>query len=478
MELRTKVLTGMGWIAGTKFLGQLFTWVITLVIIRLLNPADYGLMTMATLVITFLSMIAELGLGAAIVQRKDLDEETIRKCFGVIILTNFLMFTILFVSAPGIAGFFNEAKLTPVIRLVAVSFLITTFSIVPEALLERELNFKNKSILDLSTVIIGSIVTLILALLNFGVWSLVWGKLATSIIKSIGINIIYTKMYRPSFSFVGMKNIFSFSSIVTLEQAIWFLYTQADSFIIGKLFGKEPLGVYSISLHLATLPMQKISGTINQVAFPAFSSIQKERDKVIQYSLKVARLMSFVAFPITWGISCVSPELVSILLGEKWLEAILPLQLLTLVMPLRMVGSLLPSVLRGVGRADISLGNLLIATAIMPGSFLIGSQWGIIGICYAWLIAFPVVFCIIIYRAMRTIGTPLSTYLATLLKPALAAAGMYLSVYMAKGLLPDGMNPIFNFACLILTGVISYSALIYLFADDLRKELFDLLKKS
>lgn len=477
MELKRKVVSGFGWMAGGKFVGQIFAWSVTLIVIRLLSPGDYGLMALATLVLTFLNLAAELGLSSAIVQRKNITDDIVKKCFGLILISNIILFVSLFLTSSYISGFFNEPKLTPVIQLISVSFLITAFGIVPEALLEREMQFKKLAIINLVTTLIGAAVTLVLALFDHGIWALVWGNVSQFFFKMLGVNFACHKFILPSFKLVGMKNIISYSYMVAMERLFFFFFNQSDSFIIGKIFGKELLGIYSVASHLASLPMQKISGVINQVAFPAFSSIQSDKKAVSTYILKASRLLCFSTFPIFLGISSISPEFVNVILGEKWLDAIIPLQLLTLVMPFRMHSNILSPVLRGIGRPGIALGNNFISFIIMASAFYIGTGWGIIGVCYAWVMVYPFVFLIATYRTMRTLNISYLVFLGTIIKPFLAGAGMYLAIYLTRTILPDELNPILLLASLIIVGAMTYVIIILTIADGLRKEALGLLKR-
>lgn len=476
MELRQKVLNGFGWMASTKLLGQIFSWAVTLIVVRILTPGDYGLMAMAALVLTFLNLVSEMGLSSAIVQQKTITEEIIRRCFGMILIINLVLFVMLYFSAIHISGFFSEPKLVPVVQVISLSFLITGLSIVPEAILERNMRFKKISIINLSSVVAGAAVTLTLALMGHGVWSLVWGNISQVLVKTIGYNINVEKFLFPSFNLAGMKSIISFSSMVAMERTLMFFYNQADSFLIGKIFGKELLGIYSVAADLASMPMQKLSGVINQVAFPAFSSIQADRSAISQYTLKAARLLCFTSFPVFWGISGVSPEFVNVILGAKWHDAILPLQLLTLVMPFRMLSNIMSPILRGVGHADTALINLTISACIMTLAFYIGTDWGIIGVCYAWLIAFPFVFIITTYRTTHTLFIEYLALLKTITKPLIAAGGMYLAIIYTRNALPEDFHPAMHLSILIMVGAITYGLIIITTASELKKEALSLLK--
>lgn len=475
MELKRKVVHGFGWMAGGKFVGQLFSWAVTVIVIRLLSPGDYGLMALATLLLTLLNLVAELGLSFAIIQIENLTEKITRQCFGMILIINVSLFVIFILTSNYTAAFFNEPELAPVIQVIAFSFLIAIFSIVPEALLEREMNFKKISIINLIAAVLGALATLILALMDYGVWALVWGNIALVLIKMIIINITSDKFILPTFNFTGMKKIMSYSIAVAMDRTLFFIYTQADIFLIGKFLGKEILGIYSVASHIASLPMHKIMGSINQVAFPAFSSIQSDKHAVANYTLKASRLMSFATFPVFWGVSSVSPEFVDVVLGSKWTDAILPLQLLTLIMPLRMINNIMSIVLYGVGSANVALVNLIISTVLMIGAFYYGLDWGIIGICYAWIAMFPVVFLITTLRTMRTLDCSYLAFLMTAFKPFVAGLGMYMAVYSARLILPEELNLALQFSVLIVVGAITYIGIILAIADELRKEVLGLL---
>ena len=165
------------------------------------------------------------------------------------------------------------------------------------------------------------------------------------------------------------------------------------------------------------------------------------------------------------------------MLGEKWLDAILPLQLLTLIMPLRMLGNIMSILLHGIGKANVAVINLSISSILMIGAFYYGMDWGIVGVCYAWVIMYPIVFIISSFRTIRTIELSYLPLVKTILKPLIAAIGMYLAVYAVRLILPADLNPALAFGILIATGALTYAAIIYSIADELRHEVIGLFKK-
>jgi len=246
----------------------------------------YGLMAISVLFVSFLMMINEMGLGAVLVQANDLDKKKVQRIFGLIFTINSVFFIVMYLSAPAIAVFFDDVRLTDIIRILSLQFLISIFEVVPESQLDRELNFKAKSIAQLVANITGGVVTLSLAYQDYGIWSLVWGNISVFLTRMLGYNIASPYLRLPRFDFMGLRQAVSFGGLIASERVMWFFYTQADIFIIGKVLGKELLGIYTVAMHISSLIYQKTAGTLYEVAFPAFSKLQDEPEKISFYFIK------------------------------------------------------------------------------------------------------------------------------------------------------------------------------------------------
>ncbi len=457
-----------------RFGGQAITWVITILVIRILSPQDYGLMAMAMYVIGFLALFEELGLASAIVQRKSLQHGLTNQVFGLLIIFNTVLYAALWFGAPIIAEFFGEPELVSIIRVAGLKLPLQVLGVVPDAILRRDMRFKGKSVVQFLAMISGSVTTLALALNGQGVWSLVYGNLATALVRAIGLQYLARFPCVPSFRFRGIGDAIGFGGLVTIDRFLFYLYSQADVFIIGKVLGKEVLGFYSVAMHLAALPMKKIAGLLNEVGFSAFSRIQNEPDKLARHFRKAIRLLSLITFPVFVGISSVTPEIVGIFLGEKWLQAILPMQLLSLVIPFRLLHTVTPTSLYGLGRADVSLGNSAIATLAMPAAFLVGIQWGLTGVCIAWLVTYPLYFSIALTRGLPHVGVSMGQYLKCLLAPLMSAVLMYLAVFGVRHLIVSLQLPAsVLLPVLIGTGAIAYTGAIVVLAPGTCREVLE-----
>lgn len=478
MSVRAQVLSGLKWTAGAKLGGQIITWGITIFVMRLLSPEDYGLQAMASVFVAFLLMMAEFGLGPALVQTQDVDEFKLRQALGIVIVVNISLMIALNVLAPAIVRFFGDARLLPILRVLSLQFPIIAISVIPDVLLQRKLEFRNRSLIDLSAAVFGSVFTLTLAFAHYGVWALVLGNLFASVWRAAAVNMVEPFPRLPSFSGAGMRSLLSFGGNISIARLLWFFFTQADVLIVGKLLGKEMLGLYSVAMHLASLPVQRVSAIMNQVAFPVFSRFQDDRGNLSGYLLKAVRALSFFAFPVLWGISSTANEIVPLFLGPHWKEAILPLQLLSLMMPLRMVANFLPTATDALGRPDLGLHNVLLASLVMPAAFLIAIHWGIVGVAVAWITAYPLVLIINVFHMLKVIGLKPGELLGAIAPPMGSAAGMYAAVWSVRWWLGADFNQLNTLAAMIATGAFMYAGLTLILNKKGYREVYGLMQRN
>jgi O-antigen/teichoic acid export membrane protein len=304
MSFGARIAAGLGWTAGSRVLAQLVAWAVSIFVMRILTPTDYGLLAMAKVLIAFLQLFSELGLGWAVVHAREVDVATLRKVYGLILITHAVMFALVFIAAPMVAAFFDEDRLTLLMRVTAIQFLILAPGVIPNSMLQRDLEFKWRSILGLAISIVSAFATLGLALAGYGVWSLVLGSLLGVVLGTIGINVPHPFLRLPSFAFSGLGNLFAFGGYVAVSRVLLNIYLQADTIIGGRFLGKEQIGYYSVGMHLASLPMQRVSSILNEVVFPAFSRIEDDPLRVTHHVLQAIRLTSLCSFPVFLGHRC------------------------------------------------------------------------------------------------------------------------------------------------------------------------------
>ncbi len=308
-------------------------------------------------------------------------------------------------------------------------------------------------------MITGSVVTLALALSGHGVWSLVFGNLAMATTKSVGVLVVTRFAVVPTFHFHGLGRFFSFGAKISGQKILWYVRSQIDVILVGKLLGNEALGVYSVALNLARLPITKVAALVNQVAFPSYSRLQNEPERAAGYFFTSVKLGAFITFPLFWGMSSVAPEIVDVLLGDQWREATIVMQLLTIVMPLQFLSLLLFPLIDGLGHPGVSLRNITTSFVILTISLVAGIYWGLTGLCIGFVLGTGLSFIINFHRSMPLIDSDMSSLSRAVAPSLVSAAVMYVIVVAAKTFLLAEVDGAVRLIALILVGAAAFGAM-------------------
>jgi O-antigen/teichoic acid export membrane protein len=262
-----------------------------------------------------------------------------------------------------------------------------------------------------------------------------------------------------------------------VDRVVRFALDDTDKFIGGKLFGDALLGYYAVANDLASLPIRKLTGLINSIALPAFAQTQSGPRGPEASLLTVSRLMSLLTFPFFLGLSSVAPELVTLLLSPKWQAVAVPLQLLSLVMPLRMLMNTFQPLLWGMGRPDRSVSTFLIGALSMPAAFLVGAQWGPAGLGIAWAVVYPLVFLVSVTHAQSVTGVRVTVLCRAIGRPALASVFMYAVLFAAKSSSVTGPSGSFvHLASLVLLGAVTYIGAMLILDRSVMRDARELLR--
>jgi O-antigen/teichoic acid export membrane protein len=476
MSIKADVVNALRWTAAGRLAGQLGSWAITIYVIRILNPADYGLMSMATVLMGFAMLLNELGVIPALIQSRRVDDYLIRQLFGFVLTSNVLVFWLLFLVAPALSTFFGEPRLTAVVRVLAVTILIGGVSAVPTALLERDLQFRGISLVEFSSMVLGSATTLVLAIQGFGVWSLVFSNIVATTAKTIGIFVVSGFRLLPVFRLAGLRPIFVFGANITGQRILWYINSSADVVLVGKLMGDQALGIYSVAFQLATLPVSKIFGIINRVAFPAYARLQHDRRQATDYFVTSVRLSWFVLCPILWGMSSVSHEFVEVFMGPNWEDAGVVLMLVPLIVPFRVISLLMGPLTDGLGRPDIGSRNLLTFTVLIPLAILIGTIRGLTGVCIALIIASILALAINFRRSLGLLELHPKSLFSAVAPTAVAAGAMYASVWLVRAFAFSDATAVWRLCASVASGVIVYAAMTFIINRSAVDQCLTLMK--
>jgi O-antigen/teichoic acid export membrane protein len=477
-SLKQRIITGVFWLAATKALGQAVTWAITIFVVRLLAPQDYGLMGIASLFIAFLLMFNELGLGAAVIQKSRVRTDQLSDLRWAILAMNLLLAGTLIGAAPLFARYFSEPALTSIIRALAGIFVIQGFGVPAACMLQRELQFREKSQAELAGNVAGSVMTLICALAGAGVWSLVTGFLTVQIVTNTLYCYYYPIAFRRSFSLDNVKPFVNFGFNVTGARILSYASSNADSVVIGRRLGATQLGYYGLAFQFSTIPTDKILSIITQVAYPSFAALQKDHETLKRYYLKLVSGVAVCTFPMFIGLFLVADQGVPLLLTSKWAPVVLPLKMLCFVSCLRAIGTLNTPLLMAKGRADVFMYSSALQAVVLPAAFYIGAAHGLVGVALAWLVTWPILFVIITAWTLRQIDVTIGEY-ASALQPAVLGCAVMIGVVMAvQGRALGSLAPALQLAATCVVGAGTYLAHQVLFNRRVVDELGGLIRPS
>lgn len=459
MQIRERFLNGLKWSAIGKLMSQLLSWAATLVVMRHLDAADYGLMAMTMMVITLLSNLNEFGFGSALVRGETLDRRTCGAVFGAMLGVATTLNVAMWLSAAPLAHFFNEPRLAELLQVAGLIFLIAALSTVPESVLRREMDFKTIAYADLSSVLTTSLLTLWLTFSGAGVWSLLLGNIAGSAVRTLHLLVKSPLHVWPNADFGQLRGMVRYGSNLTISRFTFWFSSQSDVMIGAKLLGKTSLGFYSVALSLASLPMQKIMQVVNQVAFSAIARIKNSGQPVSTELARGLWAINLLTLPCAVLLALLAEPLIAVLIGEKWVAAAPALQCIAVAMPIRLVSSMLATALIAVGHTGTDLRNTINGALVMAAGFFIGALYGDVnGLAAAWTVGVPLLLLMNFPRTGRLLDLRWSQLWATFRTAVLASAPMVAALLVMNALRPAG-HP---FLSLVLEGTLA--VLLYLSA--------------
>ena len=472
----SRVRSAVIWRSGSQILAQIITWASTLLVIRLLDPSDYGLFAMTQVVIAFLAFLNGWGFASALVQSDSVDPFRIRQAFGLLLVLNALLAAIQFFGAPFAAAYYGQPMVTDLLRVQALMFLATPFIALPEVMMSRALDFRRQAIVNLLAALAGAGTALGCALAGYGVWTLVYAPIAMFWTRAIGLTLVARLLVWPSFNFRGCGQIIGFGSAILFSQLFWLVQSQADIFIAGARFDAHALGLYAEALFLAQIFMAKFVPPLNEVAFPAYSRIKNDMAAVRWNFLKTVRLVMLVAAPFYCGLAVVAGPMVETLFGTKWLGMVPYIQLISLALILMTVQILFAPVTNALGKPSISMFTAMSGAILFPAAFLVGAKWGLVGMAWAWLIAAPVLLLVTARLSAPLIGVTLWDIARAMLPGLVPALVMAIGVgFMSEAIAPLGLSAAIRLAALVALGAALYGALLWLLEREAIAEVIRLV---
>ena len=476
-SLRTQVRNAVIWRSGSQIGAQLIQWLATFLVIRILNPADYGLYSMTQVILVLLTMLNGYGLASGLVQRKEISREQVAQLFGMLLLINGGLALVQLIGAPLAAAYYRQPIVTDMLRVQALLYLTTPFIALPYALLAREMDFRKQAKVNIASSIASASTALGGALAGLGVWTLVFAPLVFFATRAIGMSIAARWLIRPSFDFRGAGGLMRYGVLMTLGSFFWFIESQADIFIAGRHFSARELGLYSTALFLTQIFVSKFVPPLNEVAFSAYARIQHDKAAVALGFTRAAGAIMLAAMPFYMGLATTAVPLVETVLGAKWAPAAPIVQLLALAMPFMTIQVLFAPACEACGRPGIGVENGATGALILGIAYLIGVHWGPTGLAWSWIAAYPLYLAISIWRSLPVLGVTLSRLIDAIAPAVLAAIAMAGVVLLVDRALPP-MVPPARLAILVASGAAVYAALLAIFARQRLADLVALIRRE
>jgi O-antigen/teichoic acid export membrane protein len=460
-KLDRSLARNLTWRAAGDWASQLLSWTSLLIVVRLLTPADFGIVAMAVILLPYLKFLGEFGIPRTIVNLRDLSEEQIAQLNTVGLCLGVACFGIAVLLAQPFAIFFRTPALAGVVIVTCLALIPQGLVSVSEGLLSREMRFGLISWFEATRAIVASITTLVLAYFHFGYWALVIGNLLGICVRSFLIVKARPHSYAmPRLSSIREALLFGWHvmvSVVALNS-----YQRLDNLTAGRVLGQTALGFYGMAWTLANVPIEKVTSLVTTVIPSYLAVVQKDPAALRRYLRGLTEAIALVTFPATIGLGLVAHELIPLALGNRWDGVILPLQILSLYAGFRSVMALVPKVLTAVGDARYVMWNDLAALVVLPIAFFLGSRWGTGGIAWGWVAVYPLVVVPLYRKTFQKIGMRASEYWHAL-RPAIdGTLAMAAAVLLLKWLLPSRGSLLLALVLKIFVGAIAYVAAVSL----------------
>lgn len=467
----------MLWSAVERFSTQGVQFLFGILLARLLTPNDYGMIAMLTVFIAVSQTFIDSGFGNALIRKLDRTEADKATVFFFNIFMAVACYGIIFLSAPLIAQFYGMPELTDILRILAINLIIQAFGSIQHLNLTIDLNFKTLAKVTFIGAIVGGTAGLICAYNGLGVWSLVVQQMATTSCRVILFWVLVHWRPKTFFNKSSFKNMFGFGSKLLASGLLNTLYDNIYDLIIGKAFSAATLGNYSRASHFANFPSSNVTGIFQRVTYPVLSRIQDDHAKLRKGYLKFLNMATLVIFPLMIGLAALTKPLILLVLSDKWVDAILILQIICIAQMWYPVHAINLNILQVMGRSDLFLKLEIIKKIEGITVLCITLPFGIIAMCFGqW---FNAIFGLVVntYYSGKLLNAglqpQLKMYIPTLLN-SLAMGGICLGITQ---MLPEQEHAL-QLGLGFAVGAIYYIASNCIFNRKTVKELLELLNKK
>ncbi|MBO0588604.1 lipopolysaccharide biosynthesis protein [Sporosarcina sp. E16_8] len=456
--LKTKTMTGLFWSFADLLANHGVQFVIQILLARLLLPEHFGVIGMILIFIAISNSIVDSGFSQALIRDQQTSQTDYSTVFYFNIMMAAVMYGILYFSAFPISNFFNEPQLIPILRVLSLVLIINSLGIIHKVMLIKNVDFKTIAKINVIAVLLSGSITISLAMMGYGVWSLVINTLSMQLIQTLLLWIFNKWVPSMAFNMQSFRKFYKFGYKLLLSGLLDTLYNNIYFVIIGRFYSTTQLGFYTNAARISNMASQAISATVQRVSYPILSSIQQDEIRLKSGFRKIIKTSAFINFPLMIGLAAIAPSLFTVLLGEKWMPSVVYFQLLCIAGMLYPLHAINLNILQVKGRSDlfllIEIIKKLVLTLLISVSLVLGQ--GIIGLIVAAVLSSYIALYINTYFSAREIDYSAKDQLKDLFPVLLLSIVMGVSVATIGSVLP--VNHIMNLTIQIGIGIVVYIA--------------------
>ena len=430
-DVAKKTKSSLYWNISLKIPYEIFKFAMSIATARILDPSDFGIVSVATFAIYYSNSFTNFGFNQALVQRKEITDGHINTVFTFDLIVSILFTILIFISAGTIAEFFNSPESKNVIRVLSVVFIFTALHDLPYVLMRREIEFKVIAIVDMAREVSMSIITLILAYSGFKYWAIVWGLLVPLFFAMLYLIYKLNRTLKLSYHHASLVELFNFSIWSFANMQVSFISNRIDRIVIGKALNVTSLGIYEKAKGLIQMPSHSIVENITTVLFSSFSRAQDNKDEIKKIFNKGLIIISALNFPIFFGIYSIAPHFVLVLLGEKWEPMILPFQILAISGIFASLNGLLSALAISTGHYKQYVLRFSASTCILVMGVILVANSGIEAVA-AILILYTLILFILSFNLVKNVFEMKWMNLFSCVLPALSSS-IFMFIIMETG---------------------------------------------
>ena len=455
---KEKVLSGLFWTFGERILAQGVSFVLSIILARLLLPSEYGIIAMVMVFINIANVFTSTGFGESLVQKKDTDELDFSTVFFCTLSLSILIYIILFIAAPYIAKFYHTGEIVWVLRILSIKIVLSSIATVQHAYVQKKMIFKKFFFSTLGGTIVSGILGIALAYSGFGVWALVFQYLTNTIIDILVL--LKTVPWHPrlEFSIERAKQLMDFGWKLVFANLINSVYNELRSLIIGRSYSSADLAYYNKGNQIPALAITNIDTAIGNVVFPAMSAAEnKVRLKII--GRRAMKTTSYIIFPIMLGLMVISRPLILLLLTDKWSSSIIYMQILCLYWMTQPIQTTNWQIIKAVGRSDLCLKLEILKKIIGIIMVIVAMHFGVLAIAISAAVFGVISMIINILPNKNLIDYSIKEQLLDIFPALISAIVMGIGVYLVSYL---ALPIIVQIVIQIVVGIVIYVGVSYI----------------